>query len=69
MELQSNATDVALVDGLVLTFVPQYIVLNVAKMAIHTTTSVTEVAGTIVIIIFVPFLTLYGPMHFFSLLN
>ena len=47
MELQSNVTDVALVDGLVLTFAPQYIVLNVAKMAIHTTTSVTEIAGTI----------------------
>ena len=47
MELQSNATEVALVDGLVLTFAPQYIVLNVAKMAIHTTMSVTEIAGTI----------------------
>ena len=47
MELQSNATDGVLVDGLVLTFAPQYIVLNVAKMAIHTTTNVTEIAGTI----------------------
>ena len=61
MELQSNVTDVALVDGLVLTFAPQYIVLNVAKMAIHTTTNVTEIAG---ILCLFHLLTLYGQMYF-----